>query len=106
MFEGGTIEERPSQRGSPPPAIVAKRKGCGTLRFCADYRCTLERPIVRKNRPMPDLESCPDPVGEALYISTHNVLSAFRRIPMAEEHVDRIASVTTNNKHCLERMLC
>ena len=49
---------------------------------------------------------CPtsSPVGDALYISVADVLSAFWQVPVAEEHVDRTALVTPSGKYCFKRM--
>ncbi|CAB1100355.1 unnamed protein product [Ectocarpus sp. CCAP 1310/34] len=101
MLEWGIIEKRPSPWGSPC-TIVAKSNG--SPRFCIDYRHTLNRNIIRKTCPMPNLESCLDAVGDALYITVADILSAFWQIPVAEEHVDRIAFVTHNGKYCFKRM--
>ena len=101
MLEWGIIEKRPSPWGSPC-TIVAKSNG--SPRFCVDYRHTLNRNIIRKTWPMPNLESCLDAVGDALYITVADILSAFWQIPVAEEHVDRTAFVTQNGKYCFKRM--
>ncbi|CAB1098409.1 unnamed protein product [Ectocarpus sp. CCAP 1310/34] len=101
MLEWGITEKRPSPWGSPC-TIVAKSNG--SPRFCIDYRHTLNRNIIRKTCPMPNLESCLDAVGDALYITVADILSAFWQIPVAEEHVDRTAFVTHNGKYCFKRM--
>ena len=101
MLEGGIIEKRPSPWDSPC-TIVAKSNG--SPRFCFDYRHTLNRHIIRKSWPMPNLESCLDAVGDALYITVGNILNAFWQLPVAEEHVDRTAFVTPSGKYCFKRM--
>ena len=53
---------------------------------------------------MPNLESCLDADGDALYISVADVLSAFWQLPVAEGHVDRTAFVTPRGKYCFKRM--
>ena len=53
---------------------------------------------------MPNLESCLDAVGDALYISVADILSAFWQLPVAEGHVDRTASVTPRGKFCFKRI--
>ena len=53
---------------------------------------------------MPNLESCLDAVGDALYITVADILSAFWQLPVAEEHVDRTAFVTPSGKYCFKRM--
>ena len=55
MLEWDIIEERPSPWGSPC-TLVAKENG--SPRFCVDYRHTLNRHIVRKSWPLPNLDSC------------------------------------------------
>ena len=103
MLERGTIEERPSPWGSPCTIIA---KSDGSPRFCVDYRHTLNRHIIRKSWPMPNFESCLDAVGDALYISVADILSAFWHLPMAERaHVDRTTVVTLRGKNCLKGML-
>ena len=84
MLERGTIEERPSPWGSPCTIIA---KSDGSPRFCVDYRHTLNRHIIRKSWPMPNLESCLDAVGDALLISVADILSTFWQLPVAEGHV-------------------
>ena len=54
LLEWGIIEKRPSSWGSPC-TIVAKSNG--SPRFCVEYRHTLDRRIIRKSWPMPNLES-------------------------------------------------
>ncbi len=101
MLAWDIIEKRPSPWGSPC-TIVAKSNG--SPRFCVDYRHTLNRHIIRKSWPMPNLESCLDAVGDALYITVADILSAFWQIPVAKEHVDRTAFVTPTGKYCFKRM--
>ena len=101
MLEWDIIEERPSPWGSPC-TFVAKKNG--SPRFCVDYRHTLNRHIVRKSWPLPNLDSCLDAVGGVKFISTADVLSAFWQLPVAEEHIDRTAFVTPTGKFCFKRM--
>ena len=70
----GIIEERPSPWGSPC-TLVAKKNG--SPRFCVDYCHTLNRHIVRKSWPLPNLDSCLDAVGGIKFIATADVLSEF-----------------------------
>ena len=53
---------------------------------------------------MPNLEPCLDAVGDALYISVADILSAFWQLPVAEGHVDRTAFVTPRGKYCFKCM--
>ena len=71
MLEWDIIEERPSPWGSPC-TLVAKKNG--SPRFCVEYRHTLNRHIVRKSWPPPNLDSCLDAVGGVKFISTADVL--------------------------------
>ena len=102
MLKWDIIEERPSPWGSPC-TLVAKKNG--RPRFCDDYCHTLNRHIVRKCWPLPKLDSCLDAVGGVKFISTADVLSAFRQLPVAEEHIDRTAFVTPTGKFCLKLCL-
>ena len=74
------------------------------LVFYVDYRHALNRHIVRKSWPLPNLDSCLDAVGGVKFISTADVLSAFWQLPVAEEHIDRAAFVTPTGKFCFKRM--
>ena len=96
MLEWGINEERPSPWGSPC-TIVAKSNG--SPRFCVDYRHTPKRHIIHKSWPMPNLKSCLDAVGDALYISVADIVSAFWQLPVAEGHIDRTAFVTPRGKY-------
>ena len=90
MLEWDIIEERPRPWGSPC-TLVAKKNG--SPRFCVDYRHTLNRNIVRKSWPLPNLDSCLDAVGGVKFISTADVLSAFWQLrahrPDSIRHSDR-----------------
>ena len=101
MLEWGIIEERPSSWGSLCTMVA---KSNGSPRFCVDYGHTLNRLIIRKSWPMPNLESCLDADGDVLYISVADILSAFWLLSVAEGHVDRTASVTPRGKYCFKRM--
>ena len=101
MLEWGIIEERPNPWGSPC-TIVAKSNG--SPHFCVDYRHTLNRHIIRKSWPMPNMESCLDAVGDTVFCSVANILSAFWQLLVAEGHVNRTAFVTPRGKYCFKRM--
>ena len=101
MLKWGIIEKQPSPWGSPC-TIVAKSNG--NPRFCVDYRHTLYRHIIHKSWPVLNLDSCLDAVGEALYNSVADILSAFWQLPVAAEHVDRTAFVTPSGKYCVKRI--
>ena len=101
MLEWSIIEKWLSPWGSPC-TVVAKSNG--SPRFCVDFRHTLNRHIIRKTWPMPNLESCLDAVGDAIYITVADILSAFWQLPVDEEHVDRTAFVTPSGKYWFKRM--
>ena len=101
MLEWGAIEE-PSNPRDGLCTIVAKSNG--SPRFCVDYRHTLNHNIIRKSWPMPNLESCLHAVGDALYISVADILSAFWQLPVAEGHANCTAFVTPRGKYCFKRM--
>lgn len=56
--------------------IVAKKNG--SPRFCVGYYYshTLNRHIVRKSWPLPNLETCLDAAGTAAFVSAAGILSA------------------------------
>lgn len=102
MWEWGIIEKRPSPWGSPI-TIVPKKND--SPRFRVDYRHTLNRHIVRKSWPLPNLETCLDSVGTAAFISVADIKSAFWQLPVAEDHIERTAFVTPTGNYCFHRML-
>ena len=77
MLEWAVIEEQRTPWGSPC-TIVAKSNG--SPRFCVDYRHTLNRHIIRKRWPMPNLESCLDVVGDTIL---HSSRRHSQRVPAA-----------------------
>ena len=92
-LEWDIIEERPSPWGSPC-TLVAKKNG--SPRFCVDYRHTLNRHIVRKSWPLPNLDSCLDAVGGQVHLYSRcpqRVLAITRRRgahrPDSIRHSDR-----------------
>ena len=58
------------RNGQAPCTIVAKSNG--SPRFCVDYRHTLNRHIIRKSWPMPNLESCLGAVPAWMPLGTHS----------------------------------
>ena len=66
MEKDGIIEQRPSPWGS---AVTIVAKADGTPRFCVDYRSTINKSLIRKSWPMPDIESHIDTVGGAKFIT-------------------------------------
>ena len=51
-----------------------------------------------------NLKTCLDAVGDALYISVADILSAFWQPPVVKGYVDRTAFVTPRGKYCFKRM--
>ena len=81
MEQDGTIEQRPSPWGS---AVTFVAKSDGTPRFCVDYRSTININLIQKSRPMPDVESHLDTVGEERYITVCGVQNTYRQIRSRE----------------------
>lgn len=101
MEKDGIIEQRASPWGSPV-CIIVKRDG--SPRFCVDYRSTINKHLVRRTWPMPDMTSCIDTAGGANYMSVFDIQSAFWQIPVQKDHVDRTAFVTEHGKYVFKRM--
>lgn len=59
MLELKIIAKRPSVWCSPC-CVIAKN---GSPRFRCKYRHTLEKHLIRESSPLPNMYSCPDPVG-------------------------------------------
>ena len=68
------IEGRPSAWGSP---VTVVSKADGSPRFCVDYRNTLNRQLIRKTWPMPNIETHLDAVGRAKFITVADVQRRF-----------------------------
>ena len=101
LLKQGIIEERTSAWGSPA-TIVSKADG--SPRFCVDYRNTLNRQLVRKTWPMPNVETHFDSVGGAKFITVADFQSAFHQLPVADADIESTAFVTAKGKHCFKRM--
>ena len=85
----GIIEERASAWNSP---VTIVSKAHGSPRFCVDYRDTLNRHLVRKIWPMPNIE-------------THlDVQSAFHQLPAADSDIESTAFVTAKGKYSFKHM--
>ena len=61
----GIIEQRPSPRGS---AVTIVAKPDGLPWFCVDYRSTINKSLIHKTWPMPDMEAHIDTVVRAKLI--------------------------------------
>ena len=101
LLKQGIIEERTSAWGSPV-SIVSKADG--SPRFCVDYRNTLNRHLVRKTWPMPNIETHLDTVGGAKFITVADVQSDFHQLPVADSDIESTAFVTSKGKYCFKRM--
>ena len=101
MEQDGIIEQRPSPWGS---AVTIVAKSDGTPRFCVDYRSTINKNLIKKSWPMPNLESHLDTVGGARYITVCDVQNAYHQIPIAASEQDKTAFVTQNGKWVFKRL--
>ena len=63
-------------------------KSDGSPRFCVDYRSTINKSLIRKSWPIPDVEAHIDRVAGAKFISICDVKSAYQQIPVAEAEQD------------------
>ena len=95
------IEERTSAWGSP---VTIVSKADGSPWFCVDYRYTLNRHLIRKTWPIPNIETHLDAVGGAKFITVADVQSAFHQLPVADSNVESTVFVTAKGKYCLRRM--
>lgn len=101
MEKDGIIEQRPSPWGSAV-TIVAKKDG--TPRFCVDYRSTINKSLIKKSWPMPQVQAHLDTVGGARYITVCDVQNAYHQIPIAASEQDKTAFVTQNGKWVFKRL--
>ena len=88
LLEQNIFEERTSAWGSP---VTIVSKADGSPRFCVDYRHTLNRHLVRKTWPMPNIDTHLDAVGGAKFITVADVQSAFHQLPVAEADIESTA---------------
>lgn len=101
MLDDDIIEEASSPWGSP--VTIVERKD-GKPRFCADYRSTLNKLLIRNTWPMANMEANLDSVGSAKFISVADVQSAYWQIPVHLDHVQRTAFVINSGKYAYRRM--
>ena len=101
MERDGIIEQRPSPWGS---AVTIVAKADGTPRFCVDYRSTINKNLIRKSWPMPDIESHIDTVGGAKFITVADVQSAYHQMEVSPEEQDKTAFVTHKGKWVFKRL--
>ena len=101
MDQDGIIEQRPSAWGS---AVTIVAISDGTPRFWVDYRSTINKNLIKKSWPTPNLESHLDTVGGARYITVCDVKNAYHQIPVAESEQDKTAFVTQNKKWVFKRL--
>ena len=102
LEEAGIVEQRASPWGS---AVTLVAKADGTPRFCVDYRTTINKHLIRKSWPMPEMESHIDTVAGAKYITVCDIQSAFHQLPINDEREqDKTAFVTRNGKWVFKRL--
>ena len=99
MLETDIIEERPSPWSSPC-CLVAKKTGA--VRFCVDYRATINRNLERHSWPMPNLTDYVEATGGAKFITVADIQSAFWQLPMAEKDIPLTAFSTPAGKYCFK----
>ncbi|CAB1111841.1 unnamed protein product [Ectocarpus sp. CCAP 1310/34] len=102
MEEAGIVEQRASPWGS---AVTLVAKADGTPRFCVDYRTTVNKHLIRKSWPMPEMASHIDTVAGAKYITVCDVQSAYHQLPITDKaEQDKTAFVTRNGKWVFKRL--
>lgn len=101
MEQAGIVEQRPSQCGSPV-TLVAKHNG--SPRFCVDCRSTINKNLIRKSWPMPEMASHINTVAGAKYTTVCDVQSAYHKILIAEEEQDKTAFLTKKDKWVFKRL--
>lgn len=101
MEKAGIVEQRASPWGS---AVTLVAKADGSPRFCVDYRSTVNKNLIRKSWPMPEMASHIDTVAGAKYITVCDVQNAFHQIPVAEADQEKTAFVTRNGKWVFKRL--
>ena len=99
MESVGIVEKNASAWASPV-CIVAKADG--TPRFCVDYRTTVHKFLIRKTRPMSDIESHIETVGGAKFITECDIQSAYWQTPIAKKGCKKKAFVTSKGKYVFE----
>ena len=96
MESAGIIEKKLSEWGSP---VYIAAKADGSPRFCVDCRTTINKLLVRKTWPMPDIESHIDTVGGTNFITVCDVQRAYWQIPIAQKDRHKRAFVTSKGKY-------
>ena len=86
MEKDGIIEQRPSPWRS---AITIVARPDGSPRVCVDYRCTIDKSLIRKSWPMSDMEAHIHTVAGAKFITVCDVQSARHQIRVAEAEQDK-----------------
>lgn len=79
MEKAGIVEQRASPWGS---AVTLVAKADGSPRFCVDYRTTINKNLIRKSWPMPEMASHIDTVAGARYITVADIQSAYHQLPI------------------------
>ena len=101
QLEKDGIEQIPSPWES---AVTIVAKADGTPRFCVDYRSTINKNLIRKSWPMPDIESHIDTVGGAKFITVADIQSTYHQIEVSPEEQDKTTFVTHKGKRVFKRL--
>ncbi|KAI9550771.1 hypothetical protein GHT06_004558 [Daphnia sinensis] len=84
-----------SSRSPWSSSVVLVKKNNGEIRFCVDYR-RLNSVTVKDVYPLPRIEDVLDRLGGAQFFTSLDLESGFWQVPMAKEHQEKTAFVTTD----------
>ena len=96
------MSKRARAHGRRLYVLLPKADG-SLLRFCVDYRTTINKFLVRW--PMPDFESHIDTVGGANFITVYDLQSAYWQIPIAKKGCHKTAFITSKGKYVYKVLL-
>ena len=85
MLNAGVIEPASTKWASP---VVLIPKKDGSLRFCVDYRL-LNAKTAADSYPLPRMDDCIDPLGDAAVFTTLGCNSGYWKIPVGPEDRDK-----------------
>ena len=106
MLREGIIEE--SDSGWSSPAVLVKKKGSDTPRFCVDFRALNQ--VTRKDAyALANIQDCLDTLKGAQYFATMDLASGFWQISLAPAHRYKTAFPTRKGLYqfkCLAFGLC
>ena len=72
------------------------------MRFCVDYRATINRNLERHSWRMPSLTDSVEATGGAKFITVADIQSAFWQLPMADKDIPLTAFSTPAGKYCFK----